>query len=105
MGGEARRGAPPARACLWLLGAALLLAAAPAEARVCRGGRSSGTAIWYSVAHPGLGEWYLRGWGPFSRVPPRKFWLGFIPGFGWPGYLQYKSARDVSRCRVNDELF
>ena len=61
--------------------------------------------MWYSIAHPGLGEWYLKGWGSFAKAPPKKFWLGFIPGFGWPGYLQWKSARDASRCRVNDELF
>ena len=88
-----------------LLAAALVLLAAPADARACRNGRSGQTAMWYSIAHPGLGEWYLRGFGSFSRVPPKKFWLGFIPGFGWPGYLQYKSARDASTCRTNDELF
>ena len=88
------------------LGAAmLLLAALPADARPCRGRRSTQTAMWYSIAHPGLGEWYLKGWGSFEKVPPKKFWLGFIPGFGWPGYLQWKSARDAARCRVNDELF
>jgi hypothetical protein len=88
-----------------LLAAALVLAAAPADARMCRHGRSGGSAMWYSIAHPGLGEWYLRDWGAFERVPQRKFWFGFIPGFGWPGYLQYKSARDASLCRTNDELF
>jgi hypothetical protein len=84
---------------------ALLLGALPVEARTCRSGRSAQSAMWWSILHPGVGEWYLRGWGPFSRAPARKFWLGFIPGFGWPGYLQYKSARDVSQCRVNDALF
>jgi hypothetical protein len=93
------------RAGACALGAALLLLAAQADARVCRGGRSSTTAMWYSIAHPGVGEWYLKGFGSFDRAPQRKFWFGFIPGFGWPGYLQYKSARDASRCRVNDELF
>lgn len=93
------------RTAVWLLAAALLLLAAPSDARPCRGGRSSQRAMWLSIGHPGLGEWSLKGWGPFSRVPPKKFWLGFIPGFGWPGYLQYKSARDAERCRVNDELF
>jgi hypothetical protein len=88
-----------------LLAAALVLLAAPADARTCRGGGSSQSAMWYSIAHPGLGEWYLRGWGSFERVPPKKFWLGFIPGFGWPGWLQYKSARDAARCRTHDELF
>ncbi len=88
-----------------VLGAALALLAAPADAGTCRGGRSSDTAMWYSIAHPGLGEWYLRGFGSFDKAPQRKFWFGFIPGFGWPGYLQVKSARDASRCRVNDRLF
>jgi hypothetical protein len=88
-----------------LLAAALALLAAPADARTCRGGGSSQSAMWFSIAHPGLGEWSLRGWGSFSRAPQKKFWYGFIPGFGWPGYLQYKSARDAARCRTNDELF
>jgi hypothetical protein len=88
-----------------LLAAALVLLAAPADARSCRGGRSGQEAMWYSIAHPGLGEWFLRGWGSFERAPQKKFWLGFIPGFGWPGWLQYKSARDANRCRTNDELF
>lgn len=61
--------------------------------------------MWLSVAHPGLGEWYLKGWGSFDRVPQRKFWYGFIPIFGWPGYLQVKSAVDARRCRTNDRLF
>jgi hypothetical protein len=86
--------------------AAALGLAAPAEARTCRGGGDTTVAILYSIAHPGLGEWYLKGSDDFlEEVPPRKFWLGFIPIFGWPGYLQAKSALDVSQCRVNDRIF
>jgi hypothetical protein len=89
-----------------LLAGGLLLAALPADARTCRGGRDTTPAIMLSVAHPGLGEWFLKGGGPFlETVPPRKFWLGFIPFFGWPGYLQVRSAIDVSQCRVNDRIF
>lgn len=86
---------------------ALLLAptaslAAPAE---CGNGRSTDAAMWYSILHPGLGEWYLRGWGSFNaHAPQKKFWLGFIPIYGWPGYLQVKSAIDAKNCRTNDNL-
>ena len=66
--------------------------------------RSTFAAIWLSIAHPGLGEWYLRGWGRFERCPQKKFWLGFIPIYGWPGYLQVKSAIDARHGRTNDEL-
>jgi hypothetical protein len=85
--------------------AAVWLAAAPSDARPCRGRRSTQVAMWYSILHPGVGEWYLKGFGRFEKAPQKKFWFGFIPGFGWPGYLQVKSARDAARCRVNDELF
>lgn len=61
-------------------------------------------AMWLSIAHPGLGEWYLRGWGPFEKCPQKKFWLGLIPIYGWPGYLQVKSAIDARHGRTNDEL-
>jgi hypothetical protein len=95
-----------------LLSAALLgvgpVAAAAAEGHSepgrCPNGRSKTAATWLSVAHPGLGEWYLKGWGPIDRAPQRKFWLGFIPFYGWPGYLQVKSADDANRCRTNDNL-
>ena len=54
---------------------------------------------------PRPGEWYLKGWGPFfDNAPQKKFWLGFIPFYGWPGYLQVKSAIDSHNCRVNDNL-
>ena len=61
--------------------------------------------MWYSILHPGVGEWYLRGFGSFNaNAPQKKFWLGFIPGYGWPGYLQVKSANDSKNCRTNDDL-
>jgi len=93
--------------------AALALATAPLAAAAqdgsepgrCPNGRSKTAATWLSVAHPGLGEWYLNGWGSFSQnAPPRKFWLGFIPIYGWPGYLQIKSAIDANNCETHDEI-
>jgi hypothetical protein len=76
-----------------------------ATARTCPGGGSNESATWYSILHPGLGEWYLKGWGGFwGHAPQKKFWLGFIPIYGWPGYLQAKSAIDANHCRTNDEL-
>jgi hypothetical protein len=87
--------------------AALILAgpAGAAERRRCPGNRNPESATWFSIAHPGLGEYYLKGWGPFfENAPQLKFWLGFIPFYGWPGYLQVKSAIDANHCRVNDDL-
>jgi hypothetical protein len=87
-----------------------LVLAAPTDAvaaaqRRCPDNRSSEGATWLSIAHPGLGEWYLKGWGGFwGNAPQKKFWLGFIPIYGWPGYLQVKSAIDANHCRVNDDL-
>ncbi len=93
------------RATLVLVVAASVLGVAPtARARPCENGRSSQAAMWLSIAHPGLGEWHLKGWGPIDNAPQKKFWLGFIPFFGWPGYLQVKSAIDASKCRTNDDL-
>ena len=66
--------------------------------------RSTTTAMWWSILHPGLGEWYLKGWGGFDECPQRKFWLGLIPLYGWPGYLQVKSAIDAKHGRTNDKL-
>ena len=70
----------------------------------CDNGRSKQAAMWYSIAHPGLGEYYLKGWGSFRNLPQKKFWLGFIPLYGWPGYLQIKSADDAFHCQTNDGL-
>jgi hypothetical protein len=61
----------------------------------------SGGPMWASIGHPGLGEMINSGRG-WNGLPKRKFWLGFIPGFGWPGYLQVVSAIDASKCRTND---
>jgi len=90
------------------LAAVVLLAPAAAlgqESPSCPNGRSKNAAMWLSIAHPGVGEWFLNEWGAFNRnVPQKKFWLGFIPFYGWPGYLQVKSARDARNCRTNDGL-
>ena len=89
-----------------VLAPAASLAQQKAKARAaCPNGRSTDAAMWYSIAHPGLGEWYLNGWGSMNaNAPTKKFWLGFIPLYGWPGYLQVKSAIDAKNCRTNDEL-
>jgi hypothetical protein len=57
--------------------------------------------MWASIGHPGLGEMMNahQGW---HGLPKMKFYLGFIPGFGWPGYLQVVSAIDAAKCRTND---
>ena len=81
-----------------------LSAPASADNTRCKNGRSKNAAMWYSIAHPGLGEYYLKGWGSFRNLPQKKFWLGFIPLYGWPGYLQLKSADDAFHCRTNDGL-
>ena len=87
---------------------ALLVAPAASHARApshCSNGKSTDAAMWYSIMHPGLGEWYLRDWGSFNaNAPQKKFWLGWIPIYGWPGYLQVKSAVDAKNCRTNDDL-
>jgi len=93
---------------LFLVVALAMLVASPALAGApssCANGRSPNAAMWLSIAHPGLGEYSLKGWGPWSNMPQRKFWLGFIPFYGWPGYLQVKSAIDARNCRTNDELY
>ena len=88
-----------------LVSCALLLApTASFAADQCGGGKSANAAMWYSILHPGIGEWYLKDWGSFDNAPQKKFWLGFIPFYGWPGYLQVKSARDARRCNWNDNL-
>jgi len=70
---------------------------APPAAAEC----SRQAALWLSIAHPGLGEMRNAGQG-WSGLPKLKFYLGFIPFFGWPGYLQVVSAIDAARCRTND---
>jgi hypothetical protein len=92
---------------LVVLVALALAMGAAAPARGAEIGCSEGTtynAMWYSILHPGLGEWYLKDWGPLYKAPQKKFWLGFIPLYGWPGYLQVKSAIDARHCETNDEL-
>ena len=85
--------------------ALVLIFATPARAeRLCPNGRGAQSAMWFSIAHPGIGEYYLKGWGPFPNMPQKKFWLGFIPFYGWPGYLQVKSAIDAANCRTNDDI-
>ncbi len=84
---------------------AITLAAAmpsPADAHECANGRSADGAMWFSILHPGLGEYFLKGWGSWRNMPPKKFYLGFIPIFGWPGYLQVVSAIDAANCRTDD---
>ena len=97
------RGRGPAARVL-LVGVALLVLLGPGSAAA----RSLGErrkAAWLSVGHPGLGEYYNAGWGDFfDKAPQKKFWLGFIPIYGWPGYLQVKSAIDSHDCRTNDDL-
>lgn len=87
----------------------LIAATAPGVARATEhrtsgAHRSTYNAMWLSIAHPGLGEWYLKSWGSFEKCPQKKFWLGFIPIYGWPGYLQVKSAIDARHGRTNDDL-
>jgi hypothetical protein len=88
------------------LGVGLTLGAwaEPAEARVCSGNRTSQIATTLSVLHAGLGEWYIKDWGPVSRAPQNKFWLGFIPVYGWP-YLAIRSAIDASECKTLDRAY
>lgn len=83
--------------------AVLVLAlATAAEARTLGEARK---AAWLSVGHPGLGEYYNAGWGDFfENCPQRKFWLGLIPLYGWPGYLQVLSAIDAYHGRTSDNL-
>jgi hypothetical protein len=82
-----------------------ILAVGPAEAARARTRGTAQKAMWLSIAHPGIGEWYNRNWGSFwENCPPRKFWLGFIPLYGWPGYLQVLSAIDAHAGRTSDNL-
>jgi hypothetical protein len=86
------------------VGLALASTAEPAEARVCPGGKTPQTAAALSFAHAGLGEWYLKGWGPLENAPQNKFWLGWIPLYGWP-YLAIRSSIDSSRCHTFDRAY
>jgi len=82
----------------------LAIGAGPAGAQRTASGKHR-AAAWLSVAHPGLGEYYNRGWGFFfDNCPQKKFWLGFIPLYGWPGYLQVLSAMDAYHGRTSDNL-
>jgi hypothetical protein len=91
--------------CVLLVVALSALLASPAFAQGrCANGRSPMGAMWLSILHPGLGEYSLKGWGPWPNMPQKKFWLGWIPFYGWPGYLQVKSAIDASKCETNDDL-
>jgi len=50
----------------------MLAALAPdARAEIC-GDRSPQGAMWSSILRPGVGEWYLRGFGAFQKAPQRK---------------------------------
>jgi len=94
------------RSSKWIVATALvlgLLVGTPAGAHAAEA-RNTTKAMWWSILHPGLGEWYLKGWGSFEKCPQRKFWLGLIPIYGWPGYLQVKSAIDAKHGRTNDKL-
>lgn len=87
-----------------LAAAVLLASAAPAAAEVCPNGRSRDGAMWLSILHAGVGEWFLNGWGDFeTNAPQKKFWLGWIPFYGY-GYLSYVSAVDARNCRTDDDL-
>ena len=90
-------------ATLGLLLVSLLLAGDAKAQHTPQGKRRA--AAWLSVAHPGLGEWYNAGWGGFfDDCPQKKFWLGFIPLYGWPGYLQVLSAVDAYHGRTSDNI-
>jgi hypothetical protein len=86
-----------------VLGALLAVPQIAAAQRTAAGHRRA--AAWLSVAHPGLGEYYNAGYGNFfDHCPQKKFWLGFIPLYGWPGYLQVLSAIDAYHGRTSDNL-
>lgn len=89
---------------MWMVvGVLMLTGSGPAGARTVRKERTA--AAWLSFAHPGLGEWKNQDWGFFfDNCPQRKFWLGFIPIYGWPGYLQVISIIDAYRGRTSDNL-
>jgi hypothetical protein len=87
------------------VGLTLALATASAAHSTARTLGERRKAAWLSVAHPGLGEYYNAGWGDFfENCPQKKFWLGLIPLYGWPGYLQVLSAIDAYHGRTSDNL-
>jgi hypothetical protein len=88
----------------WVAGAVVSLCVSVCVPATAAAGSSTYNAMWLSIARPGLGEWYLKNWGSFERCPQKKFWLGMIPLYGWPGYLQVKSAIDARNGRTNDDL-
>lgn len=93
------------RSVVWAVALVSLVAATPHPTLARETDESRAyNAMWLSIAHPGLGEWYLGGWGHFVNCPQKKFWLGFIPIYGWPGYLQVKSAIDARNGETNDDL-
>jgi hypothetical protein len=88
-----------------LLATALLVVVAATASAETRTAADRDKATWLSIAHPGLGEWYNHGWGSFfDHCPQKKFWLGLIPLYGWPGYLQVLSAIDAHHGRTSDNL-
>ena len=52
----------------------------------------------------GRRSYHARWGGFFDNCPQKKFWLGFIPLYGWPGYLQVLSAVDAYHGRRSDNL-
>src|SRR5437867_11374 len=99
-GGQEEKAMRMRRMILLVLG--MILIATPSAARTLGERRK---AAWLSVAHPGLGEYYNAGWGDFfEHCPQKKFWLGLIPLYGWPGYLQVLSAIDAYHGRTSDNL-
>jgi len=53
---------------------------ARAEAPKPCSGEFRDSATWLSVAHPGLGEYFLRGWGPFfEHAPTEEVLAGLHP--------------------------
>jgi hypothetical protein len=91
------------RRVLFALALVVPLAGPPESA--ARSRRRAAQNAWLSFAHPGLGEWRNAGWGFFfDKCPQKKFWLGFIPLYGWPGYLQVLSVIDAYHGRTSDNL-
>jgi Ca-activated chloride channel family protein len=64
--------------------------------------RGGAGPMWASIGHPGIGEMINSRKGFRLGMPKRKFFLGFIPFFGWPGYLQVVSAIDAYRGKTHD---